>query len=118
MDIHLYNTEQFKQQFLDINFDNILIENNNDMVNSSEYYIAYKTEYLENTHNNLTKFTELSKQFNELSDNYTIQNNKYSYTFVDKSIYNSLNNELKKLLIEQRELYNNFLKYIQFLNSK
>lgn len=110
--------ESFKQQFLNIHFDNFLFENNNDLVNSNEFYIQYKTEYLTKTQDNYEKYSQLMKTFTHMTNNYTINQSKYSYTFVDKNEYNRLNKELKTILIEQRELYNNFMNYIQFLNSK
>jgi len=108
----------FKKQFLDINFDEFLFENNNDLINSNEFYIQYKTEYLSKTQDNFIKYSNLMKTFQNMTNNYLIKNHKYSYTFVDKNEYNRLNKELKSVLIEQRELYNNFMNYIQFLNSK
>lgn len=118
MDINLYNPEKFKKQFLDINFDSILIDKNNDVVNSYDTYIQFKLEYLEKTQNNLEQFTKLAEQFNKLSNNFNIQNNKYSYTFVNNNIYKSLDLELKTLLKDQRTLFSNFLQYVEFLNSK
>lgn len=110
--------ESFKNQFLNINFDEFLFENNNDLVNSNEYYIQYKSEYLSKTQDNFIKYSDLMKTFKYMENNYTINQNKYSYTFVNKDEYNRINKELKNLLIEQRTLYNNFMNYIQFLNSK
>jgi hypothetical protein len=115
---NLYNEENFKNTFLTNNFDDFLINNNNNLVNSNKYYLQFKVEYLNKTTNNLNKYTTLLKEFNELSNNYKINDNKYSYTFIDKNLYNKTNNELKSLLLEQRKLYNNFINYIQFLNSK
>lgn len=114
---NLNNEEMFKNTFLNVNFDDFLINNNNNLVNSNEYYLQFKVEYLNKTTNNLNKYIKLLKDFNELSNNFTVNNNKYSYTFIDKNLYNKTNNDLKALLLEQRELYNNFINYIQFLNS-
>lgn len=118
MSINLYNEEQFKDNFLNVDFDNFLIQNNNPVINSNELYIQYKTEYLNKTRANLVKYTALYQSFKLLSDNYVINNNKYSYTFVDKDEYKDVNKNIKNLLIEQRQLYNNFMMYIQFLNKK
>lgn len=109
--------ESFKKQFLNINFDEFLFEKNNDLVNSNEFYIQYKTEYLSKTQENLIKYSELIKPFKHMDNNYTITQSKYSYTFINKDEYNRLNKEIKNLLVEQRTLYNNFMNYIQFLNS-
>lgn len=115
----LYNEEQFKQTFLNVDFDKIFIENNNNIINSNELYLQYKAEYLKKTSDNLQKYTQLFKIFKKLYNNYSIvNNNKYSYTFIDKNEYDKTNRQLKELLIEQRQLYNNFMTYVQFLNSK
>lgn len=116
-DNNLYNEEQFITMFLNIKFDDFLIDTNNDIVNSNEHYIQYKTEYLSKTNENLKKYKDLVKKFNELSNIYNINNNKYSYTFIDKKELSNVNKELKNLLIDQRYLYNNFMNYIQLLNS-
>lgn len=117
MDINLYNEKQFKDIFLKVDFDNYLIQHNNNIINSNELYIQYKTEYLSKTQENLDKYSKLYKIFSELYNNYVINNNKYSYTFVDKTEYNKINKSIKELLLEQRQLYNNFMMYIQFLNK-
>ena len=119
MESNLYNEEQFKQTFLNVNFDNVFIENNNNIINSNELYLQYKAEYLKKTYDNLQKYTQLFEIFKQLSNNYNIvNNNKYSYTFIDKNEYEKINRQLKNLLIEQRQLYHNFMTYVQFLNSK
>lgn len=117
MNDNLYSEEQFITMFLNTKFDDFLIDNNNDIVNSNEHYIQYKTEYLVKTNQNLKKYKELVKKFNELSNIYNIDNNKYVYTFIDKNELSNVNKELKHLLIDQRYLYNNFMTYIQLLNS-
>jgi hypothetical protein len=110
--------DTFKKNFLTVNFDEFLFENNNDLVNSNEHYITFKTEYLDKTNINFNKYKILIDQFKKMEDNYKINNTKYSYTFVNKDEYNKLNKELKHILSEQRQLYLNFMNYIQFLNSK
>jgi hypothetical protein len=118
MESFLYTDEQFKQTFLNVDFDNLFIENNNNIINSNELYLQYKSEYLQKTSNNLQNYIKLFKSFKELSNNYNVINNKYSYTFIDKNEYENTNKILKNLLLEQRQLYNNFMTYVQFLNSK
>jgi hypothetical protein len=115
--ITMESEESFKNQFLNVNFDKFLFENNNEFVNSNEFYIQYKTEYMSKTQENLMKYSELMKTFKHMENNYTIDKNKYSYTFVNKTEYTRLNKELKHILNEQRVLYNNFMNYIQFINS-
>lgn len=118
MESYLYTDEQFKQTFLDVDFDNLFIENNNNIINSNDLYLQYKSDYLKKTSDNLQKYTTLFKIFKDLYNNYSVVNNKYSYTFINKNEYKSTNKILKNLLLEQRQLYNNFMTYVQFLNSK
>lgn len=110
--------DNFKQKFLNINFDAFLFENNNDLVNSNEFYLQYKTEYMLKTQQNLDKYSQLMKNYNRMENNYNIQSNKYTYTFFNKDEYNRLHKELNNILVEQRNLYTSFMNYIEFLNSK
>jgi len=114
----LYDETTFREHFLNLDFDSYLIDKNNNLVNSNEYYLQYKSDYIDKTNENLKKYVKLLKIFIDLSNNYNINQTKYSYTFVDKNEYNRLNKEIKNLVLEQRQLYNNFMKYIQFINSK
>ena len=50
---NLYSEQSFNDTFININFDEFLIQNNNNLVNSNEYYLQYKSEYLEKTTTNL-----------------------------------------------------------------
>lgn len=118
MNLNLYDENQFKQTFLDFDFDNILIQTNNELINSNDLYLKYKAEYLHTTQENLNKYIKLYSVLKQLSNNYIIENNKYSYTVIDTLEYNNINKDIKSLIIEQRQLFNNFMKYIQFLNSK
>ncbi len=113
----IYSENKFKQQFLMYDFDNVLVEQDNKLVNSNELYIRFKTEYITETTNNFEKLQVLLKRFNELSQNYSVVNNKYNYTYRDTGEYNTLKYNIKILIENQKRLYDNFLNYIQFLLS-
>ncbi len=97
--------------------DKYLFEKNNELVNSNEFYINYKMEYLNKTNENFNKYKNLLKKFTQLDNNYQINDTKYSFTFINEQEYNKINKELKDILIQQRQLYINFMNYVQFLNS-
>lgn len=112
----LYSKDEFKERFLNINFDNILIQEDNPLVNSSEYYLQYKNNYLTLTNKNYTDYCILLDKYLELSNNYTIVNNKYTYTIVDKSLYLKLNKDIKNLINNQQKILDNFLHFVNLLN--
>jgi hypothetical protein len=114
---NIYNKDWFKTTFLDVNFDNLLIEVDNHLVNSNEFYLEYKNKYLSITHENFETFNKLLDNFNSLHNNYSVNNNKYIYTFIDNDEYEKLKYELKILVDSQRQAFKNFIQYIEFLNT-
>jgi hypothetical protein len=113
----LYCCDKFKNDFLHFDFDNMLIEEDNNMLNSNEHYIDYKNEYIEQTKINHKKLDDLLKKFNILNNFYTKSDDrKYVYHFIDNNTKEKLNNEIKNIHLYQRKLYTNFLKHIEFLN--
>ena len=43
-------------QYININFDEILLENNNNLLNSEEFYLMYKKDYFDQTSENFEKY--------------------------------------------------------------
>lgn len=113
----IYNKDWFKTTFLDVNFDNLLTEVDNHLVNSNEFYLEYKNKYLSSSQERFDTFSKLLDNFYSLHNNYSVNNNKYNYTFIDKNEYEKLKYELKILIDSQRQALNNFIQYIQFLNT-
>lgn len=113
----LYTTDEFREQFLKTDFDNYLTEQNNSLVNSNEYYLQYKNIYIETTKNNYNTYTKLLDKYNTLNNNYTITSNKYVYQVIDNKVYDLLNTEIKIIVEAQKKLFNNFIHYIEFLNT-
>ncbi len=114
----LYCCDTFKCDFLNCNFDNMLIEEDNPILNSNEHYIDYKNEYIEQTKINHKKLDELLKKFNILNNFYTKScDRKYVYHFIDNDTKEKLNNEIKNIHVYQRKLYINFINHIEFLNN-
>jgi len=114
----LYCCDTFKCDFLDCNFDNMLIEEDNELLNSNEHYIDYKNEYIKQTNINHKKLDKLLKKFNILNNFYTKTCDcKYVYHFIDNHTKEKLNNEIKNIHLYQRKLYTNFINHIEFLNN-
>lgn len=114
----IYDINNFKQQFLDFDFDYILIESNNEYINSNEHYLDFKNEYINNTNVHFEKLTELLKRFNILHNFYSkSSNNKYVYHYFDTNTKEDYNINIKNIIIDQRKLYSNFINHIDFLNN-
>jgi len=116
-----YNLDKFKKDFIDTadNFDEMLIQQNNELVNSNNHYIQYKNQYIIKTNSCYKNFSKLYDKYNIYMNNYIKddKNKKYIYTYVNKETLHSINEELKNILIEQRKLYITFIDYINFLNK-
>lgn len=113
----LYCCNKFRNDFLHFDFDNMLIEEDNELLNSNEHYIDYKNEYIEQTKINHDKLDELLKKFNILNNFYTKSCDcKYIYHFIDNNTKENYNNNIKNIHLNQRILYTNFINHIEFLN--
>jgi hypothetical protein len=115
----MYSGEQFKKDYLDYNFDEMLLDRNNPLITSNEKYLCWKNMYIKDTLDNYNKLNELLKNFSD--DNYSItkMNNttKYIYKYSNPSFVDSINLEIKTVLTSQRKLYKHFINFIEFLNS-
>ena len=56
---------EFREKFITIDFDNYLKEQNNNLVNSNEYYLQYKNEYITTSENNYEILKGLLVIFNK-----------------------------------------------------
>jgi hypothetical protein len=110
----------FEMLYINVNFDDILIENNNPLVNSEDVYLKYKTEYFEQTNKNYNMFKKLSEELENLEGNqgYTTYGSKYTYIYNDVIEIEKLRLTIKQIVIAQRKLYKNFYHYVNLLNSK
>ena len=112
MDIDFYS------KYINVNFDNILLESNNDLVNSEDHYLKYKKEYMEETQVNYEKFKEYKQKLSELSDlQYTKNASKYTYVYINDNEVNIVKHNLKNIIILQNRLFENFSHYISLLNT-
>ena len=111
--------EQFQEMFLDVNFDQYLIATNNPLINSSEHYLMYKQNYIQMTQSNLELYINVYQQYNQLlaTQRQQLTPTKVVFTIVDTNKLQMLGQELKDLLILQRQLLGNFRLYIDYLNK-
>lgn len=108
----------FKSTFLNYDFDSILLNNNNQLLNSYDFYIQYKQKYIISTRKNFDLYQKLSKEYANLkkiqyqnpSSNITI------YTYIPDNKLNELSFKIKNLIKEQQKNLDNFLHYINHLN--
>jgi hypothetical protein len=114
MDIDFYT------QYVNINFDEILIENNNKLVNSEDVYLNFKKEYFEKTSENFELFKQCNLELLEMQDdNNEVKRtgNKYIYTYKDRNVIENKKQRIKDIVVEQERLLNNFYHYITLLNA-
>jgi hypothetical protein len=115
----MYSKDQFKLEFMDYNFDEMLLERNNPLINSTDQYLCWKNMYLKDTMANYIEFTKLLENFtnNNYSISKTNNTTKHIYKYINPIISETINTELKTILVVQRKLYNHFIDYINFLNN-
>jgi hypothetical protein len=111
-----YDLDRFKKDFIDIDFDDMLIQQNNELVNSNNHYLQHKDDYFLKTNINYTNFKKLYEKYSVYMNNHVEDhlNKKFRYTYVNKETLNSINEQLKTILLEQRTLYKVFIDYINF----
>jgi hypothetical protein len=109
----------FKSTFLNYDFDSILLNNNNPLLNSYDIYIQYKQKYIISTRKNYDLYQKLIKeylnlkktQYNNPSPNVVV------YTYISEDKLNELSFKIKNLLKTQKRALDNFLHYINHLND-
>lgn len=114
----IYEIDNFKKKFIDFDFDEILLESNNEYINSNEHYLNFKNKYMLDTNSNYIKLKDILSKFNILNNFYTKSNdNKYTYHYFDNVLKEDYNIKIKKIYIKQKELYSNFYNHLIFLNQ-
>lgn len=112
--------KEFKQKFLDSvdNFDNILIQNNNPLVNSQEYYLNYKQTYIATTLENLKTYSLLKNQLDKLlsEQHQVIDGKKVYYTYIDNQLLDNLREQCFQVYTKQKQLLENFTHQVNFVN--
>jgi hypothetical protein len=104
----------FYSKYINVNFDNSI---DNEFLNSNEFYLKYKKEYMEETQSNYILYKEYSKEFENLNNFYTTNNTKYNYIYIDTDTIEKLKGKIKNLIKSQNYLLDNFNHYISILNN-
>lgn len=113
------NNIDFAAEFLYINFDDILMQNNSPFLQSEPLYLQHKDVYMSNTVKNYATFKELVsklQQYDALNSS-PPNPSKITYTFTDDAVIEDLNNQLKSLVLLQRNAFQNFLHHVNMLSS-
>ena len=103
--------------YININFDEILLENNNNLLNSEEFYLMYKKDYFDQTSENFEKYKKWEAELKELTNFNISKSNKYKYVYTDITKVEYLKQVLKNLIIDQNKLLDNFHHYVTLLNT-
>jgi hypothetical protein len=104
-------------QYININFDEILLENNNNLVNSEEFYLIYKKDYFDQTSINFEKYKKWEDELKSLTDFNVSESTKYKYVYTNLTRVEELKQQMKNLIIAQNKLLDNFHHYITLLNT-
>lgn len=108
----------FREQFI-ADFDQLLLDQNNPVINSYEQYGQYKDNYLKLTEKNWLQYEKINNELQGLKNYYTNpKTNRFVYKYIDHDKLNKLNLELKNIVIEQRKHHQNFLNFIMILNKE
>ena len=117
----MYSVETFKTMYIDYTFDNPLLDQNNTLINSNQFYLDIKNNYLKQTQINFNKFKELHNDYTILNNNHTIKCidnlTTHYYKFINTDNLQNTLYQLKVLLKEQKYLFDNFINYIAFISS-
>lgn len=104
----------FKQKFINIDFDKIIRD---DLLNYKEY-INYKKEYFIESNKNYDKYKIYQNDLNDINKTETFSTkDKFIYTYIDENKKRELKNEMKKIILSQTKLLENFQHYIHILNT-
>jgi len=107
----------FSTEFLH-NFDEILLQTDNPLINSHEHYTAYKQEYLQQTNYNFGEYNYLVSQYKSFAKICNpVSPTKVVYTYIDETRRDQIMKQITKLIVYQRKIYNDFIHYLQHLNQ-
>lgn len=105
----------FKQKFINVDFDKLIKQ---ELVDYKEY-IQYKKDYFLETNKNNDNYKVYQYELTELNKTESFStDNKFIYTYIDENKKNNLKNEMKKIILSQTRLLENFQHYITILNTE
>jgi tRNA A37 N6-isopentenylltransferase MiaA len=111
MDIDFYT------QYININFDQVLLDNNNPVINSQELYLNYKQDYINQSLKNFQDFKMYKNTLLEIDkDASNISPTKYVFIYKNEKLIEQTKQNIKNIIIQQEKLLKNFQHYISILN--
>jgi len=116
----MYSLERFKEKYLEVNFDNYLLEENNQYVNSNEHYLELKNDYFIKTRENFNRFKALLEIYGSYKNNYKIneEGSEHIFIYMDQSKKKNINKELKDIILDQNRNLDCLMSRIKLLNEK
>lgn len=112
MDVNFY------KQYVNINFDEILRENNNPLVTSQTVYLNFRKDYLDKTLQAYDSFNKYNSELQSLeSVNGYSSDTKHVYVYKNDKRIQQLRQQIKNIVINQERRFNDFYHYITLLNT-
>ena len=108
----------FQKEFIDIPFDTLLEQHNSSLINSNDLYLNYKQLYLKQTRENYEIYKNENTILQDLQNiNFSSNENntKFNFTFIDNNQYQKQKQNVKNIILKQRDLYNRFDHYVNVL---
>lgn len=112
---HYKTVSEFEDEYLYYDFDGLLFQNNNYLVNSDAHYIKQKNRYIEDTLRNVELYKKLLIMVEDTFPR--LDSYKTNVIIRDKKEEDETKKSLKDIVLGQKKLLKNFLHYIQYLNT-
>lgn len=114
----MYNLD-FKKEFLEIDFDQLLLRFNNHYINDN-IYTDYKKKYIVSTKENMEEYNKLVIEINLLNNKKSMEksSNKYIYFIFDETLLQKTKQKCKLIICNQRKSLDFFKQYIDTLNDR
>ena len=119
--MQIISPTDFYNQYINFDFDKLLIDNDNQYINDNNYYLSYKNSYLISSKINHSTLESLISEMNSLSSfnsSINIDSNiiLFNSNISNLLLFNKYKFIYKQLIISQRLLFDNFIEYIKNLN--
>ena len=104
----------FQQKFININFDKIIKQ---EFLDYTEY-IEHKNQYFVETNINYNTYKIYQTELSDINKTQSFNTkDKFIYTYIDENRKSFLKTEMKKIIMLQNKLLENFQHYITILNT-
>jgi hypothetical protein len=104
----------FQQKFININFDKIIKQEFLDYIE----YIEHKNQYFVETNINYNTYKIYQTELSDINKTQSFNTkDKFIYTYIDENRKSFLKTEMKKIIMLQNKLLENFQHYITILNT-